>query len=305
VRRHHERGPRPAPPSLLHRPWPGHPRTGPRCPQARTKVEELDAAVWDQVQRLLDDPATLAAQCEERAKQADALDADVHAAGEKWEAQWRRLDRAGQRLLDAYQAEAIDLEELKRRREQIRGCRQRLMLQRDQEQRLRSERPTAKEVGTDLTVFCERVRLRLDEATLAERQRILQWLIDRVIVGEDTLGIRHVIPLGRLKAEPANLEPTDPDGSGGGEGSEPEGTPPVGLGARLRSDGVEDAQLVAGPRPQFGQQRRIEPRAIGHDHLGFHAPVLEVLEEPPHGVVVVAADQGEGHGKILERVGGQ
>ncbi len=62
------------------------------------------------------------------------------------------------------------------------------------------------------------MRSRLDEATLTEKQRILQLLIDRVIVGEDALEIRHVIPLGRLKAEPADLCPTDPTGSGGGEG---------------------------------------------------------------------------------------
>src|SRR5581483_3199443 len=49
------------------------------CPQPRTRVEELDTAVWDHVRRLLDDPATLAVQFEERARQADALDADAGA----------------------------------------------------------------------------------------------------------------------------------------------------------------------------------------------------------------------------------
>jgi site-specific DNA recombinase len=246
-----------------------------RCPQARTKVEELDAAVWDHVKRLLNDPATLAAQFEERAKQVDALDADAHAAGQKWEAQLRRLDREEQRLLDAYQAEAIDLDELKQRREQIRGRRQVITTQRDQEQRLRYERQTAKEVWADLTAFCERVRSRLDDATLAERQRILQLLIDRVIVGEDTLEIRHVIPLGRLKAESASPGPTDPAGSGGGEGSEPEGTPPIGLGARLRSDGVDPAPLLLrrvphlthrfpkAQRPVPDRQARLDRQAMG------------------------------------------
>ena len=61
------------------------------CPQPRTRVEELDAAVWDHVKRLLDDPATLAAQFEERARQADTLDADADAAGRKCEALQTRL----------------------------------------------------------------------------------------------------------------------------------------------------------------------------------------------------------------------
>jgi site-specific DNA recombinase len=214
-----------------------------RCSQAPVKVDELDAAVWGHVRRLLEDPATLAAQFEDLAKQADALDADAQATGQKWDAQLRRLDREEHRLLDAYQVAAIDVDELKQRREQIRGRRKMLMTQRDQEQRLRCERQTAKEVWADLTAFCQRVRSRLDEATLGERQRILQLLIERVIVGPDSLEIRHVIPLGRLKAEPAVLSPTDPHGSGGGTGSEAEGTP-IGPGARLRSDGVDQASLL-------------------------------------------------------------
>jgi site-specific DNA recombinase len=214
------------------------------CPQPRTRVEELDAAVWGHVKRLLDDPATLAAQFEERARQADSLDAGADAAGRKCEALLHRLDREERRLLDAYQAEAIDLDELKQRREQIRGRRLVLTAQREQEQRLRCDRQTAKEVWADLTAFCQRVRSRLDEATLAEKQRILQLLIDRVIVGKDELEIRHVIPLGRLKAEPASPGPTGPAGSGGNEGDEPEGATPNGPRARLRSDRVELTKLM-------------------------------------------------------------
>ena len=52
------------------------------------------------------------------------------------------------------------LDELKRRREQIRGRRVVLTAQRDQEQRLHRERQTAKEVWADLTAFCQRVRSR-------------------------------------------------------------------------------------------------------------------------------------------------
>jgi site-specific DNA recombinase len=244
-------------------------RTHP-CPQRRPRAEELDAAVWDHVKGLLDDPSTLAAQFQERARQADALDADAHAAGQTWEAQLRRLDREEQRLLDAYQAEAIDLDELKQRREQINSRKHLLSLQRDQEQRLRSERQTAKEVWADLTAFCERVRSRLDEATLAERQRILQLLIDRVIVGEDSLEIRHVIPLGRLKAEPASPCPTDPTGSGGGEGDEPDGPTPSGLGARLRTDGVVVAVAVR----HLGEFRRdrLDERLLLIRHPEPHGP---------------------------------
>jgi site-specific DNA recombinase len=275
-----------------------------RCPQSRTRAEELDAVVWGHVRGLLDDPATLAAQFEERAREADAVDSASDTAGPKCEAQLRRLDREEQRLLDAYQAEAIEIDELERRREQIRVRRHVLAIQREQGQRLCSERQTAREVWAELSAFCERVRSRLDEATLAERQRILQLLIDRIIVGPDSLEIRHVIPLGGLRAESASPSPADPDGSGGGEGNEPEERP-TDPGARLRSDGVEDAQRMIGVGPEFAQHRRIQVRAVGDHDLGVHTPVLEVLEVSTHVVLVVLVDQREGHGQVGDRVGGQ
>jgi hypothetical protein len=133
----------------------------------------------------------------------------------------------------------LTLAELKERREQIGGRRQILTAQREQQARLRAERQTAQEVWADLKSFCERVRSRLEETTLAEKQRLLQLLIERVIVGEDTLEIRHVIPLRRL--EPQAIAPAPPDGPP--EGSGPAGAPPEEAGERLRSNGVRQAEL--------------------------------------------------------------
>jgi hypothetical protein len=74
--------------------------------------------------------------------------------------------------------------------------------------------------------------------------------------------IRHVIPLGRLKAELASPGPTDPAGSGGGgEGSDPEGTLPIGLGARLRSDGVSHPQFAL--PPEHGGTQPVQLRYSG------------------------------------------
>jgi site-specific DNA recombinase len=143
-------------------------------------------------------------------------------------------------LLDAYQAEIIELEELKARRQQIAFRRQALAAQREQQARLWSERQAAREVWTDLKAFCERIRGRLEDATLAEKQQLLQLLIERVIVGEDTLEIRHVIPLRRQKLEAsAPASPDDPS-----EGSVPTGSRPETGDERLRSDGVRPTPLV-------------------------------------------------------------
>jgi site-specific DNA recombinase len=208
-----------------------------RCTQTPAKVDELDAAVWGHVRALLEDPGSLAARFEELAGLPEARD-DGRAAVQRWEIQLQRLGREEQRLVDAYQAEVLDLAELKARREQIQGRRHVLITQRDQEQRLQAERQAAKAVWSDLEAFCQRVRSRLDEATLAERQRILQLLIERVIVGEDSLEIRHVIPLGRSGGEPSCPSPDEQSGPGHEEGDGLGEIPGARPNCRLRSDGA-------------------------------------------------------------------
>ncbi len=230
-----------------------------RCTQTPAKVAELDAAVWGHVQALLEDPATLASRFEELARLSEARQ-DGQATVHRWEAQLQRLAREEQRLVDAYQAEVIDLAELKARREQIQGRRQVLITQRDQEQRLRDEQQAARAVWADLEAFCRRVRSRLGEATFGERQRILQLLIERVIVGEDTLEIRHVIPLGHGGGDSSDQGPEEPVGQGHGEGGEPEETPGHRPSCRLRSDGVRPAPLLL-------RDSAVGAEPIADDHL--------------------------------------
>jgi hypothetical protein len=71
------------------------------------------------------------------------------------------LARADARLLDAYQAEVISLEELTERRRQLVDQRRGFERQLEQQRELRRQHAKAQEVMTDLTAFCERVRGRL------------------------------------------------------------------------------------------------------------------------------------------------
>ena len=105
---------------------------------------------------------------------------------------------------------------------------------------LRQNRIKAQAVATDLAAFCARLHSRLDKASFADRQAILQLVIERIIVHEDRLEIRHVIPL-------HNPMP-------GGQNTPAEN-------GRLRSDGVNDAGLHRGQRKHRGDRlgKALEP----------------------------------------------
>src|SRR5262249_51642748 len=64
-----------------------------RCPRRCVRADELEAAVWQHVEALLDDPAALLAQFEAFAREAEAQKANDRAEEQKWEGRRRRLDR--------------------------------------------------------------------------------------------------------------------------------------------------------------------------------------------------------------------
>ena len=191
------------------------------CPSRAIKAETIERAVWEHVAGLLAEPAQLLAQFN-RLAAAEAGSPRDQAVEQRLRSRLERIARADARLLDAYQAEAIDLAELAERRRQLARERQDVERQQEERTRLRQQRLQAETVRTDLVEFCGRMRSRLEQASFADKQAILQLLIERIIVGNGRLEIRHVIP----------LRPPPP----GGRSAPPE---------RLRSDGVDGPALAA------------------------------------------------------------
>ncbi len=165
-------------------------RTGRAQPCLRANVdgEALEQAVWGHVHDLLADPDRLVAQFRHFAADADRNASRKQGPERRLMARLDGLRRADARLLDAYQAEVISLEELTERRRQLAAQRCGLERQLERQRDLRRQRAEAQEVLLDLAAFCERVRGRLDEASFAEKQAVLQLVVERVIVHEEQPG---------------------------------------------------------------------------------------------------------------------
>ena len=200
-----------------------------KCPRAQIQAEGLEQAVWEHVAGLLGDPAQLAAQYERFL--AEAQDSRGEAADDRLRARIERLDRADRRLIEAYQAEVISLEELSGQRKALAEQRRLAEQQQEQQLRLREQRLRAEEALAGLAAFTARVGSRLQAADVAERQAILRLVVERIIVHDDALEIQHVIPL------------REPDPNSGSKGPQPI--------RRLRTDGMEHV-AVAGRVAQGG-----------------------------------------------------
>src|SRR3954464_4587497 len=226
------------------------------CPSRHVQAEEIEPVVWNHVAGLLADPDRLLAQFDHLAATAEAGSARDQAAEQQLRARLDRTVRADKRLLDAYQAGAVTLAELSERRQFLASERQAWERQREEQARLRQQRLRAEAVRMDLAAFCNRIHSRLDEATFADKQAILQLVIERIIVGDGRLEIRHVIPL-RPSPQPSNNGPVQPT-------------------RRLRSDGVH-------PTPLPGRAQN--PLAGGLEaFMGIRDDELHTLDAPAHEI---------------------
>ena len=106
-----------------------------------------------------------------------------------------RVDKTIERLLTAYQEDLASLDQL----------RERMPLLRQREQTLRQELNALVEQTRDraahlrlaetLSAFLTRLRASAETLDIVERQRIVRLLVKEVLVSDDTLVIRHCIPV--------------------------------------------------------------------------------------------------------------
>jgi site-specific DNA recombinase len=231
---------------------------GRTCTRRAVRAEELEAAVWAHLTALLTDPAQLLAQHRQALSLAADGDPREQEEARRLSTQAERLRREDRRLLDAYQAGIISLDELADRRRQLALRQQAVTEQQAQQTALRQERARAQTVLDDLTAFCARIATRLQGASPDEQRQILPLLIERIIVYDDHLEVRHVIPL-RDPGPP--VRPPGPEAPDGGLRSD--GMHPTALPTRPLQDGgdragealmrVADHQLHAGQAP--GEER--------------------------------------------------
>ncbi len=167
---------------------------GPRCHTRPMQQDLLDDIVLTEVIRLLEDPTLIQQELDRRLAVARAADP----TRQREQALQRDLVRVGkniERLLTAYQEDLFSLEQL----------RERMPLLRQREQALRRElqsigdqtreRATYLRLAETLSAFLARLRLAADTLDIAERQRMVRLVVKEVIVDDDTIVIRHCIPV--------------------------------------------------------------------------------------------------------------
>jgi len=183
---------------------------GPVCDKGRfIRQEFLDQIVWTEVIRLLEEPALIHQELDRRLAAARTSDPTA----KREQSLQRELTHVGkgiERLLTAYQEGLLSLEQLRERMPALRHRQQTLSAELQAIADRTNDRATFLRLAETLTAFLARLRSAAETLSVIERQKIVRLLVKDVLVGEDTITIRHSIPI--PSSPPQNGGPHDPNG---------------------------------------------------------------------------------------------
>ncbi len=105
-----------------------------------------------------------------------------------------QLERQQARLLDVYVAGVIEREEFVRKREEVTRRQEGLTKQLHQLEVQAQQYVDTAKLAAGIEEFCGRVAHSLEDLNFEQRRKLVELLIDCVIVGDETVEIRYVVP---------------------------------------------------------------------------------------------------------------
>jgi site-specific DNA recombinase len=163
------------------------------CPSRLIPTQQLDALVWDDLCQMVRHPAVVAHELQ-RAQAGDWVPEELRRRQASLRGVRVGLSRQQARLLEAYLAGVLDLATFEFKRNEL-GQREEEVLAREREVVAQGQRLVAVEnLARSTTQILEQLTRGLEQASFEQRRELVELLIDRVVVTDDAVEIRYVIP---------------------------------------------------------------------------------------------------------------
>src|SRR5271157_1524488 len=185
--------------------WP----QGTRCTNRPVRQDYLDQIIWAQIIALLEDEKLIQSEIDRRRETAGKTD-PCERRKEILRSEQARLRNKMERLITAYQDGLLSLEQL---RERMPNLKQQSQAVNSELQLLEMEKlDQAKylKLAESLGGFRNKLRARAQTLDVKERQQVLRLLVKEILVGLDTLTIRHSIPIPSGDEPPPNIPGSTP-----------------------------------------------------------------------------------------------
>ena len=164
-----------------------------KCPSRFIPAGQLDDLVWQDVCEVLTHPETIASALQ-RAQGGQWLPQELQARRENLRKARVSLEQQMERLTDAYLAKVLALDEFKRRREALERREIGIAEQARQLEASVGRHDQLAGMVQSIEAFCQRVQQGLTDATFEQKRQLIELLLDRVVVTDEEVEIRYVIP---------------------------------------------------------------------------------------------------------------
>ena len=185
-----------------------------KCNSKRARAERLDGVVWQALSQLLGKPDVIPQWHQTWAEAKQQNNSSVEAQQAQLIGRSQRIERQNQRLLDAYQAETINLSELQTRRQKLAGELQQIEQELRQLASTRQQSLHWQQVIDNAESFHRLLGANLERLSFAERQAVTQCLINKVIVTGEEVDIHFVLPF-ESAPQVINRPAKEPEGAPG------------------------------------------------------------------------------------------
>jgi site-specific DNA recombinase len=174
------------------------------CDNPPVRQDHLDGVVWNELVRLLENPKVIQEELNRRLETARKADPRKQRE-ELLQRDQARLEKSMDRLLNAYQEGLVSLEQLRARMPELRKQQQALQAERQSLAATSADQAHCLRLAETLSGFCAQLRSRAATLDVSEQQKILRLLVKEILVGKDTLIIRHSMPIPNAGPDPITM----------------------------------------------------------------------------------------------------
>ena len=167
---------------------------GPVCTNRPIRQDYLDQFVWSEMIRLLEDPALIQTEIDRRRETARNAD-PLRRREEELRREQVRVEKSIERLVTAYQEGLLTLTQLRQRMPSLQKQTQAVESDLQFLEMAAVDEAKYLQLAESLAGFRSKLRVRAEALDIAVRQQILRLLVKEVLVGSDTITLRHSIPI--------------------------------------------------------------------------------------------------------------
>ena len=164
------------------------------CQNKPIRQDYLDELVWEQVVELLSNPELVRSEIHRRIEEIKDIN-PTEQRKKVLEKEIVRIEKSIQKLLDAYQEDLLQLEELRDRMPQLRKRQNALKAElRDIDSALTDQHAVLR-LTNNIETFLHKLRKAADAINVVERQKVLRLIVKEIQLDDESLTIKHSIPL--------------------------------------------------------------------------------------------------------------